>query len=50
MNANDPIRRVSVLSTGNVAIRPEHVRGTGTPIWWLLTSRRWTPRARSTST
>jgi N-acyl homoserine lactone hydrolase len=37
------ITKVSVLSTGNVAIRPEHVRGNGTPmLWWLLTSRRWT--------
>jgi len=37
------ITKVSILSTGNVAIRPEHARGTGTPmIWWLLTSRRWT--------
>ena len=37
------ITRVSVLSTGHVQIRPQHARGTGTPmIWWLLTSRRWT--------
>ncbi len=37
------ITKVSVLSTGHVAIRPRHVRGTGSPmLWWLLTSRRWT--------
>jgi glyoxylase-like metal-dependent hydrolase (beta-lactamase superfamily II) len=35
--------RISVISTGSVEIRPEHVRGTRTPmLWWLLTSRRWT--------
>jgi glyoxylase-like metal-dependent hydrolase (beta-lactamase superfamily II) len=39
----DPIGRVSVLSTGTVAIRPEHVG----PTWkntyvWLFTSTRWT--------
>ncbi|WP_280245976.1 N-acyl homoserine lactonase family protein [Nocardia abscessus] len=39
----DPISRVSVISTGTVAIRPEHVG----PTWkntyvWLFTSRRWT--------
>lgn len=44
MNSSpDPIARVSVISTGSVAIRPEHVG----PTWkntyvWLLTSRRWT--------
>lgn len=37
------VRRVSVISTGGVQIRPEHVEGAGTPMaWWLLTSRRWT--------
>jgi len=36
------IKRVSVLSTGTVAIRPQHVQSDGTPaLWWLLTSRRW---------
>jgi N-acyl homoserine lactone hydrolase len=36
------IKRVSVVSTGTVDIRPEHVRSDGTPaLWWLLTSRRW---------
>jgi N-acyl homoserine lactone hydrolase len=39
----DPVSRVSVISTGTVAIRPEHVG----PTWkntyfWLFTSRRWT--------
>jgi glyoxylase-like metal-dependent hydrolase (beta-lactamase superfamily II) len=40
---HDPITGVSVISTGSVAIRPEHVG----PTWkntyvWLFTSRRWT--------
>lgn len=39
----EPIRRVSMLSTGTVEIRPEHVESTGAPLmWWLNTSRRWT--------
>jgi N-acyl homoserine lactone hydrolase len=39
-----PVKAVSVISTGTVRIRPEHARGTRTPLmWWLLTSRRWTP-------
>src|SRR5215470_11039996 len=43
MNTSDPIAGVSVISTGSVAIRPEHVG----PTWkhtylWLATSRRWT--------
>ena len=43
MPTTTAITKVSILSTGNVAIRPEHVRGNGTPmLWWLLTSRRWT--------
>ena len=38
----DPIRAVSVISTGTVEIHPEHVFGTRKPLyWWLLTSRRW---------
>ena len=38
-----PISRVSVVSTGSVQIRPEHVQSDGSPLaWWLLTSRRWT--------
>jgi len=46
----DPITRVSVISTGSVAIRPEHVG----PTWkntyvWLFTSTRWTePRPINT--
>lgn len=37
------IERVSVISTGTVQIRPEHVESNGTPIlWWLNTSRHWT--------
>ncbi|MDQ7994184.1 MAG: N-acyl homoserine lactonase family protein [Propionicimonas sp.] len=39
-----PIRRLSVLSTGSVRIRPEHGHRTWRPLpVWLLTSRRWTP-------
>ena len=38
------VRAVSVISTGTVRIRPEHLYGTRKPLyWWLLTSRRWTP-------
>jgi N-acyl homoserine lactone hydrolase len=37
------IRRVSVLSTCTVQLRPPHVQSDGTPLlWWLLTSRTWT--------
>ncbi len=37
------IVKVSVLSTGRVQIRPEHVETHHTPMaWWLLTSRVWT--------
>jgi glyoxylase-like metal-dependent hydrolase (beta-lactamase superfamily II) len=40
---HDPIERVSVISTGSVAIHPEHVG----PTWkntyfWLFTSTKWT--------
>jgi N-acyl homoserine lactone hydrolase len=43
MNMTDPIRRVSVVSTGQVQIRPDHVASTWRPTaWWLLTSRTWT--------
>jgi len=43
MTSTAAITKVSVVSTGQVEIRPQHARGTGTPmIWWLLTSRRWT--------
>lgn len=43
MGSTDPIRRVSVVSTGTVAIRPEHVGPTWKSLYvWLFTSRRWT--------
>ena len=43
MSHNDPIRRVSVVSTGHVQIRPDHVSSTWRPMFlWLLTSRQWT--------
>jgi hypothetical protein len=31
MNVTDPIRRVSVVSTGEVQIRPQHVASTWQP-------------------
>jgi glyoxylase-like metal-dependent hydrolase (beta-lactamase superfamily II) len=43
MNVTDPIRRVSVVSTGQVQIRPGHVASTWRPTAvWLLASRTWT--------
>jgi N-acyl homoserine lactone hydrolase len=43
MNLTDPIRRVSVVSTGQVQIRPDHVESTWRPTaMWLLSSRTWT--------
>lgn len=40
----DPVRAVSVISTGTVEIHPEHAFGTSKPLyWWLPTSRRWLP-------
>jgi N-acyl homoserine lactone hydrolase len=47
MNVTDPIRRVSVVSTGQVQIRPDHVASSWRPTFcWLLASRRWTgPRS-----
>jgi N-acyl homoserine lactone hydrolase len=43
MTNNDPIRRVSVFSTGTVQIHPEHMAATWQPTWlWVLTSLRWT--------
>jgi glyoxylase-like metal-dependent hydrolase (beta-lactamase superfamily II) len=42
--SSDPIRRVSVVSTGTVEIHPEHVGPTWKPLYlWLFTSQRWTP-------
>ena len=44
MPPTDPVRAVSVISTGSVEIHPEHVLGSAKPLyWWLLTSRRWLP-------
>lgn len=43
MNVSDPIRRLSVVSTGQVQIRPDHEASSWRPtIWWLLASRSWT--------
>jgi hypothetical protein len=43
MDTTDPIRRVPVVSTGQVQIRPDHLASTWRPtLWWLLASRRWT--------
>lgn len=43
MTTPDPISNVSVISTGTVAIRPEHVGPTRKNAYlWLFTSRRWT--------
>jgi glyoxylase-like metal-dependent hydrolase (beta-lactamase superfamily II) len=40
----DPVRAVSVVSTGTVEIHPEHAYGTRKPLyWWLLTARAWLP-------
>jgi N-acyl homoserine lactone hydrolase len=39
----DPVRGVSVISTGSVTIRPEHVGPTRKNTYvWLFSSRRWT--------
>jgi len=41
---SDPVKAVSVVSTGTVEIHPEQPYGSRKPLyWWLLTSRRWTP-------
>ncbi|MEA2001665.1 MAG: MBL fold metallo-hydrolase [Actinomycetota bacterium] len=41
----DPIRNVTLLSTGTVDIHPEHAYGSKAPTyWWILTSRRWLNR------
>lgn len=37
------VRRVGVLSTGMVKVRPEHIKATWKPMMlWMATSRRWT--------
>jgi hypothetical protein len=42
MNVRDPIRRGSVVSTGQVQICPVHEASGWRPtIWWLLASRSW---------
>ncbi|MGK4578560.1 N-acyl homoserine lactonase family protein [Kitasatospora sp. HPMI-4] len=39
----EKVKKVSVVSTGSVAIHPEHVKATRKPLyWWIMTSRRWT--------
>jgi len=43
MAKTGPIRKVSVVSTGRVAIRPQHIATDGSPaLWWALTEREWT--------
>jgi glyoxylase-like metal-dependent hydrolase (beta-lactamase superfamily II) len=43
-NGTDPVKAVSVVSTGTVEIHPEQPYGTRKPLyWWLLTSRDWLP-------
>ena len=43
MTGSDPVRRVSVISTGSVQIHPEHMACTWQPTFlWVLTSRQWT--------
>lgn len=42
MPKSDPINAVSVVSTGTVAIRPQHIATDGSPaLWWALTERQW---------
>jgi N-acyl homoserine lactone hydrolase len=43
-NGTDPVKAVSIVSTGTVEIHPEQPYGSRKPLyWWLLTSRQWTP-------
>jgi N-acyl homoserine lactone hydrolase len=43
MTGSDPVRRVSVVSTGSVQIHPEHMACTWQPTFlWVLSSRQWT--------
>lgn len=40
----DPIKAVSVISTGTTQIHPQHALGSRIPMYaWILGSRRWTP-------
>ncbi|HEY3213647.1 MAG TPA: N-acyl homoserine lactonase family protein [Actinomycetota bacterium] len=40
---SEPVKGVSIVSTGTVQIHPEQPFGTRKPLyWWLLTSRQWT--------
>jgi len=50
MTKTDPIRKVAVISTGSVRIRPEHVGPTDKNTYrWLATSKEWTdPRPINT--
>ena len=42
-NRDNPIRRVSVFSTGTVQVHPEHMACTWQPTWmWVFSSGRWT--------
>jgi len=42
-SGSEPVKAVSVISTGTVRIHPEQMYGSRQPMyWWLLTSRRWT--------
>jgi N-acyl homoserine lactone hydrolase len=36
MNATDPIRPVSVVSAGQVHVRPDHLASTRRPVFWWL--------------
>jgi hypothetical protein len=50
MNATDPIRQVSVVSTGQVQIRPDHEASSWRPaIWWLLAGHQKCPAPGSGS-
>ena len=43
MTTDGRVRRVSVVSTGQVQIRPDHMGSTWRPMFlWLLASRQWT--------
>lgn len=40
----DPVKAVSVISTGTTRIHPQHAFGSRVPMYaWILGSRRWTP-------